>query len=723
MLNTVNHVGGQTVTGLTATGTTQATALQLAGSNSLQEVTTVASGTGVILPVIRIGAEVTIVNQGANGLDVYPQPGCTINNGSVNASVSIAVGTAETFQASSLTNWYLVNTSAGSSGEGTGTVTSVVAGAGLAGGNITTSGTVSLAAIADKSVLGNTSGSAAIPVATTLSAMIDEALTASTQGDVLYRNATGWVALGPGTAGQVLQTGGAAANPSWVNQSGGGLSAIASDNLLANTTGSAAVPVATTLTALIDAAIGSTEGDVLYRGASSWNVLAPGTSGQVLTTGGASAVPSWTSVGGTGTVTSVTAGAGLSGGTITTTGTVALAAIADKSVLGNTSGSSAVPVATTLSAMIDEALSASTQGDVLYRGASGWVALAPGTSGQVLQTGGAAANPSWVNQSGGLSSIASMDLLANITGSAAVPVANTLTALIDGAIGSMQGDILYRGASTWSVLGPGTSGQFLETLGAAANPQWGTPSGSGSVNTGTAGQFSYYAAGGTAVSGTSKVLISTSGAANQPQTAAPGSPVDGDFWYDSTQVAHARYQNGQVGYLPRLLFSQITPGTASGTGAANLINTTSAIGSPNLQSGFFTPGKSIHIVAGGWLTTPSSPSNGSVYFTLGSTIIGGVTTITPIASASLTNSPFWLTADITCISSGSGGTFNITGFGRFATSFMEFANQTSAGATPTPQTPISLTTLAAYAVGVNITFGSGASSSCAQTQCQIWEVG
>jgi len=44
-----------------------------------------------------------------------------------------------------------------------------------------------------------------------------------------------------------------------------------------------------------------------------------------------------------------------------------------------------------------------TQGDILYRGASAWEALAPGTSGQVLTTGGAAADPSWADASGGSS--------------------------------------------------------------------------------------------------------------------------------------------------------------------------------------------------------------------------------------------------------------------------------------------------------------------------------
>ena len=41
------------------------------------------------------------------------------------------------------------------------------------------------------------------------------------QGDILYYNGTDWVRLGAGTSGQVLQTGGTGANPSWVDSSGG----------------------------------------------------------------------------------------------------------------------------------------------------------------------------------------------------------------------------------------------------------------------------------------------------------------------------------------------------------------------------------------------------------------------------------------------------------------------------------------------------------------------
>jgi len=49
------------------------------------------------------------------------------------------------------------------------------------------------------------------------------------------------------------------------------------------------------------------------------------------------------------------------------------------------------------------------------------------------------------------------------------------------AITASQGDILYFNGTDWTNLAPGTSGQFLQTQGAGANPQWATPSGSGDV--------------------------------------------------------------------------------------------------------------------------------------------------------------------------------------------------------------------------------------------------
>lgn len=69
---------------------------------------------------------------------------------------------------------------------------------------------------ADQTLLSNISGGSAAPSANTLTAIID-AILGSTQGDLLYRNGTVWTVLAPGTAGQVLKTGGAAANPAWAD--------------------------------------------------------------------------------------------------------------------------------------------------------------------------------------------------------------------------------------------------------------------------------------------------------------------------------------------------------------------------------------------------------------------------------------------------------------------------------------------------------------------------
>jgi len=52
----------------------------------------------------------------------------------------------------------------------------------------------------------------------------------------------------------------------------------------------------------------------------------------------------------------------------------------------------------------------------------------------------------------------------------------TLSDVLDFVGSAAQGDILYRGASSWARLGAGTSGQFLTSGGAAANPSWTSPS-------------------------------------------------------------------------------------------------------------------------------------------------------------------------------------------------------------------------------------------------------
>lgn len=59
----------------------------------------------------------------------------------------------------------------------------------------------------------------------------------------------------------------------------------------------------------------------------------------------------------------------------------------------------------------------------------------------------------------------------------------TLSEVLDFVGSAAQGDILYRGASTWTRLGAGTSGHYLKTLGTGANPEWAAVSASGGGST------------------------------------------------------------------------------------------------------------------------------------------------------------------------------------------------------------------------------------------------
>ena len=48
-------------------------------------------------------------------------------------------------------------------------------------------------------------------------------ISGTAQGDIYYNNGSAIARLAPGTANQVLQTGGSGANPSWVDAAGGGV--------------------------------------------------------------------------------------------------------------------------------------------------------------------------------------------------------------------------------------------------------------------------------------------------------------------------------------------------------------------------------------------------------------------------------------------------------------------------------------------------------------------
>jgi hypothetical protein len=261
-------------------------------------------------------------------------------------------------------------------------------------------------------LIGNGSGFTLQTVAITLDNILG-----STQGSIAYRSATQWTQLTPSTSGFLLQTNGASNNPSWVSLG------TAFNNYFGTTTGAFPVytgstwgtlspgpsgtivvsdgstPVYTTLTNLFDATLTTQRQALITRGASQWTFLSPTTTPYLLltnNTGNASSDVGWT-----------TFSNAIDNGTSGTTflGSMLYAAsggwqklnIGAANTILTSSGATAPAWSTTTSNL--DATMGNTVGGVLYRNSSGvWANSGVGNPGQILQTNGSGANPSWVNQ-------------------------------------------------------------------------------------------------------------------------------------------------------------------------------------------------------------------------------------------------------------------------------------------------------------------------------------
>jgi len=175
---------------------------------------------------------------------------------------------------------------------------------------------------------------------------------------------------------------------------------------------------------------------------------------------------------GTGSVTSVSAGSGLSGGTITTTGTISLPTTGVTAA--SYGSSSAVPTFTVdtygrVTAASNTNISVSAIGAVP-------------TSRTILTSSGISGGGDLsADRSLTLTPIANNTMLGNTSGSTASPSATTLTALMDATFGDQQGDVVYRAGSLWTTLTPGAAGQLLATGGTGSNPYWASVGGAGTV--------------------------------------------------------------------------------------------------------------------------------------------------------------------------------------------------------------------------------------------------
>jgi microcystin-dependent protein len=268
-----------------------------------------------------------------------------------------------------------------------------------------------------------------------------------------------------------------------------------------------------------------------------------------------------------GTVYTLTAGDGLTGGgTLNADRTVALATIADDRVMANISGSTAVPSANTLSAIIDATIG-STRGQILYRGASSWLALAAGTSGYVLTANGAGADPSWAVTgaatsvpAGAVSAFAMStppagwlecdgSAVSRATYSALFTAISTTFGVGDGSttfnLPDLRGEFVRGWANARAV---DTGRAFGSTQAEMIGPHNHTASSASSSSSSTSGSFSGTTASGGAHSHAMNpsVLIGseTSGTAGVPNNTAIASP--GTTLVTDTASAHTHTVSGSI---------------------------------------------------------------------------------------------------------------------------------------------------------------------------------
>lgn len=134
--------------------------------------------------------------------------------------------------------------------------------------------------------------------------------------------------------------------------------------------------------------------------------------------------------------------------------------------------------------------------------------------------------------------------------------------------------------------------------------------------------------------------------------AAPGSPVNGNMWQDSTQQTLTAYEAGLTTYKAGAIFAQTTNKALNNSNAETSMYGT-GVGTKALPANFLVIGKTIKGRLKGFYTTGVGPQAVTIKVKLGTNVIASAT-FTPLAS--ITNLGWDLEFEIQCRTTGGGGT-------------------------------------------------------------------
>lgn len=280
--------------------------------------------------------------------------------------------------------------------------------------------------------------------------------------------------------------------------------------------------------------IGNVQGYILYRAASSWAVLAAGTAGRPLVTGGAGANPSWAQLG----------TAGLANNAATN---AILDDMANGTVKGRKTAGTGDPEDLTLSEVLD-LIGSAAQGDILYRGASAWARLPAGTDRQYVQTRGAGANPAYAQPG-----LRTVTVLTSGTGATYNTPAGCVAVKVYVLGGGGGGGGAGNTASQVAVGSGGAGGTLAVKLFAPAASSYtytvgpgGTAAPAGNNAGGSGGNSSFGSAVGTGGPGGSGQASGTGAAWNLGATASALS-ASGDYVVTGNHGGNANRESGTVG--------------------------------------------------------------------------------------------------------------------------------------------------------------------------------